>query len=62
MFTYINPEIRERLVSDGKLFRIDGSGTPVEMAESPGPGQHLNLMGPIPLPLARGVSQPTVRW
>ena len=62
MFTYINPEIRERLVNDGKLFRIDGSGAPVAMTESPGPGQHLNLMGPIPLPLARGVSQPTVKW
>jgi GTP cyclohydrolase II len=62
MFTYINPEIRERLIKDGKLFRIDGSGAPVEIAESPGPGQHLNLMGPIPLPLARGDRQPTVRW
>ncbi len=48
MFTYINPEIRERLINDGKLFRIDGSGAPVAMTESPGPGQHLNLMGPIP--------------
>ena len=31
MFTYINPEIRERLIRDGKLLRIDSEGTPVEM-------------------------------
>ena len=26
MFTYINPDIRERLIRDGKLFRIDADG------------------------------------
>jgi len=62
MFTYINPEIRERLISDGKLFRINSEGVPVEMREAPGPGHHLNLLGPIPLPLARGQQHPTVRW
>ena len=62
MFTYINPEIRERLIRDGKLLRIDSEGTPVEMSEVPNPGHHLNIMGPIPLPLARGGSQLTVNW
>ena len=30
MFTYINPEIRERLIRDGKLRRINSDGEPVE--------------------------------
>ena len=62
MFTYINPDIRERLIRDGKLFRIDADGAQVEMTEAPAPGLHLNLMGPIPLPLARGQREPTVQW
>ena len=62
MFTYINPDIRERLIRDGKLFRIDADGAQVEMTEAPTPGLHLNLMGPIPLPLARGHREPTVQW
>ena len=62
MFTYINPDIRERLIRDGKLFRIDANGSEVQMTDAPGPGLHLNLMGPIPLPLARGRLQPTVQW
>ena len=62
MFTYINPDIRERLIRDGKLFRINSDGAKVDMAEIPGTGLHLNLMGPIPLPLARGHRHPTVKW
>ena len=62
MFTYINPDIRERLIRDGKLFRVNADGAQVEMTEAPGPGLHLNLMGPIPLPLARGQRHPTVQW
>ena len=62
MFTYINPDIRERLIRDGKLFRVNADGAQVEMTEAPGSGLHLNLMGPIPLPLARGQRHPTVQW
>lgn len=62
MFTYINPDIRERLIRDGKLFRINSDGATVDMAEIPETGLHLNLMGPIPLPLARGHRHPTVKW
>ena len=62
MFTYINPDIRERLIRDGKLFRVNANGDKVEMTDAPGPGLHLNLMGPIPLPLARGSQHPTVQW
>ena len=62
MFTYINPEIRERLVRDGKLRRINNDGEPVEADDVTSPGKHLNLLGPIPMPLARGTQQPTVKW
>lgn len=62
MFTYLNPDIRARLIRDGKLFRINSDGQPVDMSIAPGPGHHLNLMGPIPLPLARGTRQPEVQW
>ena len=62
MFTYINPDIRERLIRDGKLLRINSDGYEVDMSDAPGPGLHVNLMGPIPLPLARGHVQPTVHW
>jgi len=44
------------------LFRINSDGAKVDMAEIPGTGLHLNLMGPIPLPLARGHRHPTVKW
>ena len=62
MFTYINPEIRERLIRDGTLRRINSDGEPVETDSTASPGQHLNLLGPIPMPLARGSQHPTVRW
>ena len=38
MFTYINPDIRERLIRDGKLLRINSDGYEVDMADAPGPG------------------------
>ena len=62
MFTYINPAVRERLIRDGKLLRINNEGHEVDMTEASAPGLHVNILGPIPLPLARGHAQPTVRW
>ena len=54
MFTYINPAVRERLIRDGKLLRINNEGHEVDMTEASAPGLHVNILGPIPLPLARG--------
>ena len=52
MFTYIDPTVRERLISQGKLRRIDGEGTEIEVAEPGAPvGRALELLGPIPLPM-----------
>ncbi len=56
MFTYLNPDVRERLVIDGKLVRIRGDGSRVASAGSVNAGSGkdslvINLLGPIPLPL-----------
>lgn len=63
MFTYLKPGIRERLVSDEKLFRIDAEGKRLDTDSNAACGQRIvNLLGPIPLPLARGEEQPTAKW
>ena len=63
MFTYLNPDIRERLISSGKLIRIDAHGNALDpRMPPPTDATALNLLGPIPLPLGRGERHPTVRW
>ena len=63
MFTYINPEIRERLIEAGKLLRIDDRGQRLDPREAP-PANSLsvNLLGPIPLPVQIGDTRETVDW
>ena len=52
MFTYINPEIRSRLLSEGKLKRIDRKGIELNPENSIESGTHIiNVLGPIPLPI-----------
>ena len=63
MFTYLNPEIRERLIRKQKLIRIDARGKMLDARLPPSPDSlALNLLGPIPLPLGRGQNHPTVNW
>ena len=63
MFTYLKPGIRERLIAERKLFRIDADGRRLDDHSNPAPGQRMvNLLGPIPLPLARGETHPTAKW
>ena len=63
MFTYLKPGIRERLVTEEKLFQIDSDGNRLKADSAGSSGQHIiNLLGPIPLPLARGEEQPTAKW
>ncbi len=63
MVTYLNPDIRERLISTGKLTRIDSLGNTLDpRMPPPTDATALNLLGPIPLPLGRGENQPTVQW
>jgi GTP cyclohydrolase II len=51
MFTYIDPEVRKRLETQGKLFQIDADGARLapEHRATVGPG--ISVLGPIPLPL-----------
>lgn len=63
MFTYINPDVRRKLIDRKKLVRIDSDGQLIDCEGSPPTGQRsLNLLGPVPLPLARGHRQPTADW
>ena len=62
MFTYLNPEVRTRLIENGKLFRINEDGERVDPNE-PIPTEHaLNLLGPIPLPIRLPGIELTVQW
>ena len=63
MFTYLNPDIRRKLVAQGKLLRIDASGQLID-ARAPVPSGELsiNLLGPVPLPLSLPSVKTTVDW
>ncbi len=63
MFTYLNPEVRARLIEQGKLFRIDAEGQLLDARLPVAPGAHaINLLGPIPLPLQLPGVHLTVQW
>ena len=62
MFTYLNPDVRRRLIADGKLrasirgavYRRRSAGAPQRTRHQP--------MGPIPLPIKLPGVDTTVRW
>jgi GTP cyclohydrolase II len=60
MFTYIDPTVRERLVSAGQLILIDRDGE--RLAPDQSGGGSISILGPIPLPLAFGDSRYEVQW
>ena len=53
MFTYIDPRVREKLLAEGKIQRIDHAGGLLSASEreAQSPGA-LEILGPIPLPLS----------
>ena len=61
MFTYIDPTVRERLLEQGKLLRIDRHGERIE-PDADGGGGSISILGPIALPLQLGGSQFDVEW
>ncbi|MDH3351476.1 MAG: GTP cyclohydrolase II [Gammaproteobacteria bacterium] len=61
MFTYIDPTVRERLLEQGKLFRIDRDGEKVP-PDRPAGGGTISILGPIPLPLQLGERHVDVQW
>lgn len=63
MFTYLNPDVREKLIDSGKLIRINTLGEALDpRMPPPTDATALNLLGPIPLPLGRGERHPNVQW
>ncbi len=63
MFTYLNPAVRQRLIADGKLIRINASGAVIDPQLPPPEGElAINVLGPIPLPLQLEGVEITARW
>ena len=63
MFTYLNPEVRKRLIAQGKLLRIDETGQQIDVHAPKPPGElSINLLGPVPLPVSLPSVETTVRW
>ncbi len=62
MFSYIDPTVRERLIAQGSLFRIDQDGKRVDMDAVTRNGQTISILGPIPLPLDIGDRRVQVDW
>ena len=63
MFTYLKPDIRERLIADKKLVRLNQEGEVLEPQQpSDDRGVTINLMGPIPMPIALPGIKTTVKW
>lgn len=61
MFTYIDPTVRQRLIADRKLRRIDAQGKLISAAEAPA-AVAINVLGPIPLPIPIGPESIPVDW
>ncbi|HNP35307.1 MAG TPA: GTP cyclohydrolase II [Woeseiaceae bacterium] len=62
MFSYIDPNVRKRLIAEGKLFRIDGAGQPLEGSAPSKCGPSISILGPIPLPLMVDGRHLEVQW
>jgi GTP cyclohydrolase II len=63
MFTYLDPTVRERLLAQGKLVRIDAKGEVTAANAALVPGEKiLSVLGPIPLPLEKNGRSFTVDW
>ena len=62
MFTYLDPGVRERLLADQKLKRIDRDGREIAPDASSVEGGSISILGPIPLPLTLDGSHFAVDW
>ena len=63
MFTYLDPTVRERLIEQGRLIRIDAQGRVTDARAAPQPGaKAISVLGPIPLPLGRDGRHYDVEW
>ncbi len=63
MFTYIDPNVRSRLIEQGKLIRIDAEGQRTDADQTPDPeSREISILGPIPLPLERHGRHFEAQW
>jgi GTP cyclohydrolase II len=62
MFTYIDPSVRERLIEQGKLLRIDENGVLIPPGAPATGGGTISILGPIPLPLELRGTRTDVQW
>jgi GTP cyclohydrolase II len=63
MFTYLDPNVRRKLIAQGKLKRIDQHGATLDPNAAPPVGEFaVNLLGPIPLPIHIGRLRTQVQW
>lgn len=63
MFTYLDPAVRERLIDQRKLIRIDADGRQTDPRSPPQPGARaISILGPIPLPLDLHGERYEVEW
>jgi len=63
MFTYLDPSVRQRLIAQGALRRIDRRGNALDPTQAPPDGEvAINILGPIPLPIHVGGTATTVAW
>jgi len=63
MFTYINPEIRSRLIAENKLKRINHIGEELNATDAVEPGSKvINVLGPIPLPISLCGKNYNAKW
>ncbi len=63
MFTYLDPTVRERLIRQGTLVRIDATGQTTDPNSDPEPGSGaISILGPIPLPIERHGKRYEADW
>ncbi len=63
MFTYINPDVRQTLIRDGKLLKLDLDGAVVDPGQPiDGGARSIHLLGPIPLPVKKGTNRSEANW
>lgn len=63
MFTYLDPNVRRKLIAQGKLQRINLRGAQLDPDVPPVTGEGaVNVLGPIPLPIHLGRVHTQVAW
>jgi GTP cyclohydrolase II len=63
VFTYLDPNVRRRLIAQGKLRRINLQGNTLDPNVAPAEGEPaVNLLGPIPLPIHLSRVHTQVQW